>query len=116
MTDKIVTEDWSKFEWREKKMAIELLTKWMNGEVQRVLDGLEPESGVRAAVNKHSGYVFLTNNDYEAFMLNGDSKIDIHLNCPECGVEGFPPYLYAHGDDCCKEHAKHYMDEGEADE
>ena len=116
MTDNIVTEDWSNFGWREKKMAIELLKKWMDGDVQRVLDGLEAESGVRAALNRHSGYVFLTNNDYDAFMINGAGKIDIHLNCPECGEEGFPPYLMKHGDDCCKEHAKHWMDEDEIKE
>ena len=113
MTDDIVTTDWSEFGYREKMMGIELLQKWKNDEVQRVLDGLEAESGVRVAFNKHSGYVFLTNNDYESFMLNGDNKIDIHLNCPNCGEEGFPPYLYVHGKDCCKEYAKNWMDEGE---
>lgn len=115
MTDKIVTDDWSEFGWREKNMAIELLVAWRDDKTERDLDGLYAGSGVRAAMNKNSGYVFLTNDEYEAFMLNGDSKLDIHLNCPECGNEGFPPYLYGHPNcDECKKHAMNYMDEEEA--
>lgn len=110
MTD-IVTENWSDFGYREKKMAIELLNVWLEQNYAR--NELHMGNNVRAAMNRNSGYVFLTNDEYDAFMLNGESELDIHLNCPECGNEGFPPYLYEHGEDCCKEHAMNYIDEAE---
>ena len=114
MTDEIVVTDWSKFDYRVKKQAIELLQAWIEEKTQRELDGLMAGSGVKAAYNRNSGYVFLTNDDYDAFMFNGDYVLDIHLSCPECGCEGFPPYLYQHGDcDECKKYAMRYMDEEE---
>ena len=111
---KYLTEDWSEFGQREKKMAIDLLNAWRSNDYARDLDGLYAGSGVRAAFNLMSGYVFLTNNEYEAFMLDENDKLDIYLNCPNCGNEGFPPYLLENPNcDECTKHAKRYMHEEE---
>lgn len=106
----VVTEDWSEFGYREKDMGIELLQAWHNG---RVVSGLELGDNVRVAFNRNSGYVFLTNNNYDAFMLDPDkdNQINIFLSCPNCGNEGFPQYLYDNPQcDECKSFAKPMLD------
>ena len=103
-----VTEDWDKFGYREKKMAIELLTAWMDGKFAR--NSLHMGDGVKAAFNTHSGYVFLTNNDYDSFLLDGDGNLDIFLSCSNCGSEGFPPELRDNPNcDKCKEFAENFL-------
>jgi hypothetical protein len=101
MTDRIVTDDWKEFGYRERKMAIELLTAYNEGKTTIPASnfmGGHP----RAAFNKNSGYVFLTDDEYNAFMLNAEGVLDIFLSCPNCGNEGFPSMLVAdpHCEDC----------------
>ena len=43
---------------------------------------------VTIAMNTHSGYVFITNSEYQVAMLNGDI-LESFYSCPECGHEGF---------------------------
>lgn len=50
------------------------------------------DENVHAMMNTTSGYVFLTNSDYQVAMLNGD-KLESFYTCYECGHEGF-------GDEC----------------
>jgi hypothetical protein len=84
MPDDPVTTDLSKFGFRELKMAAELLTAYTRG-------GGKPDNlgdGVTVAMNTSSGYVFLTDEDYNVAMMNGD-KLEPWLNCSNCGEEGF---------------------------
>jgi len=105
----IVTENFSEFGYREKKSAIELLNAWIEGKTAR--PQLELGDNVRPAFNKHSGWVFLTNDEYEAFILNGENELEIHLNCPQCGYEGFPDAL-VDNEDCeeCQKFGKAYLE------
>lgn len=104
-----VTEDWDKFGYREKKMGVELLNAWMDRKYARNI--LEMGDGVKVAFNLLSGYVFLTNNNYDAFMLDEDGNLDIFLHCPECGNEGFPPEMRDDPScDKCKEHAMSFLE------
>ena len=61
-------------------------------------DGL-PDSfyaeGVKFAFNKNSGYVFLTNEDYQCLMLDDDNNLQEWHNSPYGGHEGFIADLLA---------------------
>ena len=43
--------------------------------------------GVKIAMNMNSGYVFLTNEDYQVAMLEGDELVSFY-NSPYAGIEG----------------------------
>ena len=80
----IVTADLSRFGHREREMAEELLRAWR---VQGLPDGFENEE-VTINLNTHSGYVFLSNEDYQVAMMNGDS-LESYFYDFETGEEGF---------------------------
>lgn len=70
---------------RERDMTIKLLQSW--GE-----HGLPDdfyEEGVKIAFNRSSGYVFLTNEDYQVAMLTDDGTLESYYNTPYSGHEGF---------------------------
>ena len=92
-TDSIFTTDLSEFGYRERKMAAELLT----ASVEQGFPADFDDDGVTVAMNKNSGYVFLTNSEYQVAMLNGD-KLESWYSCPECGHEGFKEDM-EHGED-----------------
>lgn len=46
------------------------------------------DDNITPMLNKNSGYVFLTNDEYQVAMLNGD-KIETWYSCINCGHEGF---------------------------
>ena len=80
----IVTADLSKFGYRERQMAEQLLKAWRE-------DGLPDgfyEEEVSINLNTNSGYVFLSNCKYQAAMMNGE-KIEIFHYDFETGEEGF---------------------------
>lgn len=61
-------------------------------ELARILACPLPEqfsdSGVRPALNRNSGFVFLVNDDYQCAMMNGDN-LEIFHSTPYHGREGF---------------------------
>jgi len=77
--DSIITTDWSEFGEVEIKEAKELLAH---------IKEIDSSGKVEVTFNKHSGYVFLTDEDLRVWMLN-DGKIEEYFNCPVCGHEGF---------------------------
>ena len=87
------TTDLSGFGFRELKMAAKLLTAY--GEDPPGFLG----NGVRLMMNTYSGCVFLTDEDYTAAMMNGDSLEQFYV-CPECGAEGFGEDMP--DNDCCQ--------------
>ena len=52
--------------------------------------------------NQNSGYVFLTNSDYQVAMLNGD-KLESFYTSPHEGLEGFYDDLKEQYEDMCEE-------------
>lgn len=80
----ITTTDLTDFGSRERKMLLNILESWHE---HGLPEGFYHEE-VRAMMNKNSGYVFLTNSEYQTAMLNGD-KLEIWFNCPNFGHEGF---------------------------
>jgi hypothetical protein len=78
------TTDISKFGWRERRMAAELLTASCDNGFPDDFNDDE----VTIMMNDQSGNVFLTNSDFQVAMMNGD-KLESFYSCPECGHEGF---------------------------
>lgn len=81
--DEIVTSDLAQFGARERKMLEDLMRAWREHGLPRDFNDDE----VTAAMNRNSGYVFLTNSDYQIAMEE-DGKLESFYNCPECGAEG----------------------------
>lgn len=89
MGKEIVTTDLGDFGSREWNLLLDLIKA-------KIEQGLPEDffnERVTVAFNKNSGYVFLTNEEFQVAMLNG-SKLESWYFCPNCGNEGFK-------EDCC---------------
>ena len=84
--NEVYTEDLADFGSRERAMAAELLA-------QRLPDGFI-DDGVKLAMNRNSGFVFLVNADYQCAMMNGDN-LELFHSTPYEGLEGFLSDLIA---------------------
>lgn len=82
--NQITTTDLADFGRGEIQEAINLLNMWM---VQGPPEG-HYEDEVRVRFNANSGWVFLTNSEYQVAMIHGDKLEEFH-SCFECGCEGF---------------------------
>lgn len=80
----ITTTDLTKFGYRERKLAEDLLKAWREQGLPE--DFYEDE--ITIMFNTHSGCVFLTNSEYQVAMLNGD-KLESFYTDFETGEEGF---------------------------
>ena len=80
----ITTTDLSKFGYREREMAEELLRAWRK---QGLPDDFD-DNEVTIMMNMQSGCVFLANYDYQTAMMN-DDNLESFYSCPGCGHEGF---------------------------
>ena len=76
----IYIENQADFGSRERKMADKLL--------ENELPIQFSTKGVRIAMNKNNGYVFLVNDDYQVAMMNGKELAIFHTT-PYEGHEGF---------------------------
>ena len=85
----IVTTDLSRFGYRELKMAASLLGAYCENPPDFLGDG------VTVMFNTHSGCVFLTDEDFNIGMMNGDRLEQFHT-CFECGAEGFAEEMDDH--------------------
>lgn len=95
----IVTQDLSRFGYRELDMAADLLKKFANG---RAPDDFDAE-GLTLNFNLNSGCVFLSNENYEVAMMNGD-KLESFYTCGECGHEGFKEEMKHEGNASCNDY------------
>lgn len=76
-----VTNDLTRFGMQELDEAADLLKAYANNGCDFLGDG------VQVWFNTMSGYVFLSDEDYNVGLLE-DEKIARHYSCPECGNEG----------------------------
>lgn len=94
------TSDLSKFGYREVGIAAELLKAYSDNPPRFLGDG------VRVWFNMDSGYVFLSDGDYNVGMLN-NGKLEQWHSCPQCGHEGFLEDMEHNPDDVdCQEYLK----------
>ena len=78
------TTDLADFGYREKEIAGKLLIAMSNGELPDEFY----DSGIQVMLNMKSGNVFLTNDEYQVAMFNGD-KLEMFYFLPYGGEEGF---------------------------
>jgi hypothetical protein len=82
MTNEVYTENLADFGARERKLLGEIL-------LLPLPDNFD-NAGVKAAMNKNSGYVFLVNEDYQCAMLNPETgNLELFHSTPYAGYEGF---------------------------
>lgn len=92
------TTDLSKFGWREKRLAAELLNAACKGLPSDFYD-----DEVTIMMNTQSGNVFLTNSEYQVAMISGE-ELKSFYTCPQCGHEGFLDEMEHNPDDsACQE-------------
>jgi hypothetical protein len=76
----VYDNDFSSFGYREIKEMTVLLNAWMESNIDI--------SPLKVGFNDESGYVFLFDDDYGTYMMNGES-LEEWINCGYCGNEGF---------------------------
>jgi hypothetical protein len=74
-----LTSNWSEFGYREIEEAKKLLSH---------IKEIDSYGEVKVFFNKNSGFVFLSDDDFKVWLMDGD-KIREWFNCPNCGHEGF---------------------------
>lgn len=81
--ENIITVDYSKFGYRELEIAGKLLCVLAEGGIDFL------SNGITVNFNVNSGYVFLSDEDYNVGMLD-DKEVHIvqFFSCIECGYEG----------------------------
>ena len=79
----IVTTDLSKYGYTELIEAAELLKAYSERNAKFLGDGLTLN------FNMNSGYVFLSDEDYNVGLLTDDGKLEQFFSCSNCGFEGF---------------------------
>ncbi len=95
--ERTTTTDLSDFGFRELRLAAELLTAYCRSLPEFLTDG------VQVMMNRHSGYVFLTDEDFNVAMMNGD-RLEQFYSCPDCGAEGFAQELP--DNECCQRYLR----------
>ena len=101
MTNEITTTSLEEFGTREREMAEELLKAWRT---QGLPNDFYDEK-VKIMMNKNSGNVFLTNEEFQVAMMNEDT-LESFYSCPECGHEGFKDEMDHEGDKECRRYLK----------
>jgi hypothetical protein len=90
----ITTTNLADFGARERSMLIDLLVAWREQGLPRDFD----LGRVVPMMNTNSGNVFLTNEEFQVAMMNGD-KLESFYSCPICGHEGFAEDMEHNSDD-----------------
>ena len=97
------TENLADFGFREIKLLRDILDTWVESGSPDGFDNTE----VKPAFNKGSGYVFLTNEEYQVAMLN-DGDLELWHFTPYDGYEGFI-------DDLLQEHSPNDLHEDDVE-
>ncbi len=82
--NEVLTSKLEDFGYLERVKLEKILHLWNT-------EGLPPtfwEEDVKFFLNKDSGYVFLTNCEYQTLVVHRN-KLELFYSCPECGHEGF---------------------------
>ena len=102
------TTNLADFGSRERKHLIDLLTAWRGQGLPYDFNNEE----VVPMFNRDSGFVFLTNADYQVCMMNGDN-LETWRNCFNCNNEGFKEDCPLDEDGNCPNCSKKNDDEEE---
>lgn len=94
---------------REFEEALELWNALKDGRMTDIAEQYFNCADCDVYFNPNSGYVFLTDDDYNTVMMN-DGKLDLFISTPYNGEEGFIDELVDRFDDLHKED-KEYLRE-----
>jgi hypothetical protein len=94
-----VTKDFSEFGYVEREEAQKLLAVYGTSKDKTKLLG----QGVEVYFNTMSGYVFLSDEDYNTAMLNVDDELEDFLVCSNCGHEDMASDFMESAKTCCLE-------------
>lgn len=97
----ITTTDLSKFGYREWEILKHILTAMIDNGLPSDFDG----DNMVPMFNMNSGNVFLTNDNCQVAMMNGED-LESFYNCPECGHEGFFYEMDNQGQECCSQYVR----------
>lgn len=86
-----MTTNLADFGKSQLKTAAKLLTAFADGNIEF----LYGDDGVQLALNQNSGFVFLTNSEYEVIMLNSEDKAELFFSDGYIGQEGFKSDILA---------------------
>ena len=100
------TANLSEFGYRERAIAIELMTEWNNGNLPYDFES----ENIQMMMNTTSGNVFLTNEYNQVAMMNKD-KIESFYTSPYAGIEGFYDDLLYHEYESMHEDDKEWFDD-----
>ena len=103
--ENIYTEDLQDFGLIELEEAAKLLSEIKNG----VPEDFE-KCKIRVAFNKNSGYVFLTNSEYQVAMIDDEGKLYSFYSTPYEGREGSYKDLLEEFDDMHPEDQEYMND------
>ena len=90
MSDNYLTEDITDIPLDEVVPLLTALDKWRNESTRtstKMFQASWYDKGSKVAMNNQSGYVFLTNEEWQVAMID-NGKLTMFLNCGECGNEG----------------------------
>lgn len=104
--NQITTTDLNDFGTRELEMLRDILNAMLKDGIPEDFEG----KNIVPMLNLNSGNVFLTNDEFQVCMMNGD-KLESWYNCPECGYEGFMEDMEAveagyGAKDCCRDYVR----------
>lgn len=102
--ENLITANLAEFCYREKEMARDLLNAMLNHGLPKDFE----DSEVTIMLNKKSGYVFLTNSEYQVAMVS-NGKLYSFYTTPYAGLEGSYEDLMLEYDSMNDED-KEYMD------
>ncbi len=74
--------------YREMSMAAELLKQYADHGTGSVV-GAEPQGTIALGFNPNSGNVYMTDEDFNCYMLNDDGEVEQWVYLSHSGEEGF---------------------------
>ena len=101
----VYTEDLSKFGYRELNEAGKLLLA-----IEKGLPDDFYDDEIKVGFNRNSGYVFLTNSDYQVAMIDDEGKLYSFYSTPYEGREGSYEELLEEYDDMHPEDQEYMND------
>ena len=106
-----VTNNLSEFGRREIAMASELLNELTNRNTTELFDKYFTHESTNLFFNKRSGYVFLSDENYNVGMINPDNgMLDLYITTAYTGTEGFINELMSEFDDLHLEDQKQLLE------
>jgi hypothetical protein len=98
MQNTISTLQFEGWGYREMSMAADLLKQYADHGTGSVV-GVEPQGAITIGYNPNSGNVYMTDEDFNCYMLNDNGEVEQWVTLPSSGIEDFFSELRSMNDD-----------------